>query len=274
MPIPKAEWTAYATEMQTFSIDSLVNVNQIDLSADAFINGNYSVFTWIDTDTYEPVTAGITNYNGLFTFDPSLFDGKTLFCKVENDTFPPRAGWEVYYSRSEVVSFDFLSVSGTISNGSGPLEGASVELLTSGGASLSPARKVTTDAEGEYTITPVNAGTYSVKVSYDGYNSITINNVILTDSDITGINATIAEPTVVSGTVTAGGNPVAGHSVTMKKGNTVITSTQAGNGNGLYRQCKRVSSGCFYSGYLYAGITSIRRGSSKRKFCKRMDDRK
>lgn len=73
-----------------------VNANQtIDLSSEAMINSNPTVYTWFNGTTQ--ITPTSDNGNGVFTFDNS-FANQTLTCKMTNTVFPDFEGMPITYS--------------------------------------------------------------------------------------------------------------------------------------------------------------------------------
>ncbi len=79
----------------------------------------------------------------------------------------------------------YATISGTItdSDSSSAIAGAAVQLKSAGNNIGSP---VYTDADGAYTISGVPAGTYTLEVSAEGYDSGTISNVVVADANISG----------------------------------------------------------------------------------------
>ncbi|MET0626323.1 MAG: Ig-like domain repeat protein, partial [Pyrinomonadaceae bacterium] len=80
------------------------------------------------------------------------------------------------------------TISGTVTDGTNPLVGATVALGT---------RTTTTDASGNYSFTDIPAGTYpSITASLAGYSSSTTTNVVVNDAATTTVNFTLtAAPT-------------------------------------------------------------------------------
>ncbi len=83
------------------------------------------------------------------------------------------------------------NLTGTVTTGRNPLEGVLVQVL---GTSLSDQ----TDSNGEYLISDIPIGTYSVKFSKTGYDDYTESDVTISDNQTTTVNAQI--------NLTSGGN--------------------------------------------------------------------
>lgn len=99
---------------------------------------------------------------------------------------------------SLTVSWDSLTLdtastgtlSGNVKDGSGNnLQGASVITTPGGFAGI-------TDGSGNYTILQVDAGTYSVTASKQGYNSQTVNNISVTTGNTSTANFTLTASTI------------------------------------------------------------------------------
>ena len=118
-----------------------------------------------------------------------------------------------------------FSISGTITSGGAPLTGVTVTL--SGAAT----RRITTNASGNYIFSAIRDGSYTVTPSKAGYSfspanrSVTVNGASVTDQDFTGTTFSI------SGTISAGGGPLAGVTVALSGAATKTTTT---NANGSY----------------------------------------
>jgi hypothetical protein len=77
------------------------------------------------------------------------------------------------------------TISGTVTDGTNPLAGATVALGT---------RTTTTDASGNYSFTDIPAGTYpTITASLAGYGSSTTTNVVVADDATTTVNFTLAD---------------------------------------------------------------------------------
>jgi hypothetical protein len=72
-------------EVQVGSEGKVVSGNEIDLSAEAVVNGVDTVFTWYHNDGLKIVPT--TSVNGIFTFDNG-FGGQTIYCQMTNAAFP------------------------------------------------------------------------------------------------------------------------------------------------------------------------------------------
>lgn len=115
------------------------------------------------------------------------------------------------------------TISGTVTTGtapSTPVAGAMVVLLQQGAGGPVPVDTAFTDSLGQYTFTNVTIGAKIVSVSATGYTSATqIANITNPNQSVT-LNFNLARTGSgatgsISGTVTAGGNPVSGALVTV-----------------------------------------------------------
>ncbi|HCT35706.1 MAG TPA: hypothetical protein DF292_01560 [Firmicutes bacterium] len=78
-------WYSRQSELQIGSGGKVVIGNEIDLSAEAVVNGVDTVFTWYRNDGLE--IEPTTSVNGTFTFDHG-FGKRTIYCQMTNTTFP------------------------------------------------------------------------------------------------------------------------------------------------------------------------------------------
>ncbi len=120
------------------------------------------------------------------------------------------------------------SISGTITlSGGGALRGVTV--TATGGSSSSPS--ATTDSSGNYTITGLADGTYTLTPTLSGYAFTPATaSVAVNGADVTGKNFTASLGYSISGTVTlSGGSGLAG--VTLSSGTGVTATTDS---SGLY----------------------------------------
>lgn len=121
------------------------------------------------------------------------------------------------------------SISGTITfaptHGGGPASGVTV-ILTSG----SLTRVTSTDANGVYTFTGLSNGSYTITPNRSGYAFTPINlTVNISGGDVTGQNftATLLNIFSISGTITSGGAPIEGVTVTLTGQMNLTVATNA-----------------------------------------------
>ncbi|HJB79852.1 carboxypeptidase-like regulatory domain-containing protein [uncultured Flavonifractor sp.] len=130
------------------------------------------------------------------------------------------------------VSGGSATVYGTVTDGTDPLADATVKLFDSTGA---PFQHTLTDASGQYSMSGIPAGTYTIAAVKDGYRLSGALGVTLAASDTTQMNLTCtADATLtlgaIAGTITTlvgtGLTPMAGAKITLKDSNgAVVAST-------------------------------------------------
>ncbi|WP_206458738.1 S-layer homology domain-containing protein [Anaerovorax sp. IOR16] len=109
------------------------------------------------------------------------------------------------------------TISGTVSDGSGVLADATVQLLNHQNTPVGSA--VTTDTDGNYTIGSVETGWYTIEVSKVGYTTVNMGSFQVYNTDITGKDTTLDAIIVtytVSGTVRNADGTLSGASVQLK----------------------------------------------------------
>jgi parallel beta-helix repeat protein len=151
-----------------------------------------------------------------------------------------------------IFAADFNGLSGVVTNFlDDPISGAVVK--------LAEGVLFTTGADGKYTFTDVNAGSYTITVTADNYmdsttpfevNAGSVSWLPLKTGDFTG-----SSTKTVSGTVTSGDSPLSGATVTISKGGTDYTGTTGADGT--YR-IENVPSGTGYT------ITASKNGYESR----------
>ncbi len=117
--------------------------------------------------------------------------------------------WGVVYTiaSGEVLSPEEFSITGKISLS---VPGAPVPVADAVITVLETGESVLSQSNGNYFITVLPAGTYTLVVDKVGYTSQTINNVAVVEGEITTVNVqlvTAASNGSIVGTVTLGGNP-------------------------------------------------------------------
>lgn len=118
LPAPSGDYV-YAPQ-QLIPI-TLLNGNIVDLSSEKSIDGATTSFTWYNASDDSEISAGITNVNGVFTFDKTVYDNMDVYCVMADPiNFAEFAGdnalktTEVTIRNIPVLSIpDGLSVSGT-----------------------------------------------------------------------------------------------------------------------------------------------------------------
>lgn len=127
------------------------------------------------------------------------------------------------------VSGGAATVYGTVTDGTDPLADATVKLFDSTGA---PFQHTLTDASGQYSMSGIPAGTYTIGAVKDGYRLSGALGVTLAASDTTQMNLTCtADATLalgaIAGTITTADlAPMAGAKITLKDSkNAVVAST-------------------------------------------------
>ena len=140
------------------------------------------------------------------------------------------------------VTAGLATVYGTVTDGAAPLADATVKLFDSTGT---PFQHTLTDANGQYTLSDVPAGTYTISAVKDGYLLSDGLGVTLTSGDTTLMNlACTADATLTLGaiagvlTTTSGTTvtPLAGAKITLKDSNdtTVAATYSAADGEFLF----------------------------------------
>ncbi len=140
--------------------EALVEVEGTDLSAETDGDGNYTIAD-VPEGTYN-VTASADEYEAETESDVEVTAGDTT----------------VDFALQPLVTTGTISGTVTDADTSEPVQGASVEVE---GTALS----AETDADGNYTIADVPAGTHNVTASADGYEGETESDVEVTEGDVT-----------------------------------------------------------------------------------------
>jgi len=134
-----------------------------------------------------------------------------------------------------------FSISGVVtkSDGGGAAAGVSVVAVNTEDNSI--AGQAPSNADGEYIITGIASGIYSITASLSGYVTATVENVKITSGDITGQNIVLQKTVVptysISGTVTkSDGSPAANASVQVLKADdkTYVGEAATANSSGQY----------------------------------------
>jgi hypothetical protein len=114
------------------------------------------------------------------------------------------------------------TISGTVTDGQDPINGASVILMAGFGEDIDTAGTTTSDAQGNYTFADVDPGIYLIYVLQDGYSQgfafarvQSADEVMTRDIEITQVDATAT----ISGTITDGADetPLSGATVTLHR---------------------------------------------------------
>lgn len=115
-------------------------------------------------------------------------------------------------------------------NTGGAISGATVSITGPATAST------TTDANGNYSFTGLQPGTYSVTGTHSGYKARTYSNVTVTAGQTTTQDIQLTTTGRVTGTVTSSqsGAPVVGATITLQGGNLPTTDTVTTNSSGSY----------------------------------------
>jgi carboxypeptidase family protein len=113
-------------------------------------------------------------------------------------------------------------------NTGGAIAGASVTITGPATAST------TADASGNYTVSGLPAGTYSVTGTANGYQARSYPNVTLTAGQTTTKAVQLTTTGRVTGTVTSGGAAVSGATITLQGGNLPTTDTVSSDPAGHY----------------------------------------
>jgi len=128
----------------------------------------------------------------------------SLFLKAQNTQ-----AWNLYARLDDAAMTDegpgtppdTGTISGTVTDGSNPIVGATVSTDTGG-------YTTTTDASGDYSLSPVVVGTYDVTATKAGYDDETQTNVSVTKDGTTDVDLTMDEAAstgTISGTITDSG---------------------------------------------------------------------
>ncbi|MBI5074886.1 MAG: carboxypeptidase regulatory-like domain-containing protein [Nitrospirae bacterium] len=170
-------------------------------------SGNYS-FTGLATGNYTVTPAKPGN-----TFTPVNRAVTVSGANVTGQNFTAQASTATY------------SISGTVTSGGSPLSGVSITLS---GASSGT---TTTNASGNYTFTGLANGNYAVTPGLAGYTFTPTNRAVtISSANVSGQNFTAqasAATYSISGTVTSGGNPLSGVTMTLSGAASSTTTTNA-----------------------------------------------
>jgi hypothetical protein len=108
------------------------------------------------------------------------------------------------------------TISGYITNSSGPISGAAVKARALGSTTFSTA---TTNATGYYQITSLSGNAYYIEATADGYCPGTLRDfVVLQGQANTGANITLTKSATINGTITSNSEPVYGATITVYEG--------------------------------------------------------
>jgi hypothetical protein len=166
------------------------------------------------SDNKTIVSESVSNSNGSFTIDGVPSGIYTLHLALE--------GYDASYVKVNVPSYNNLtyilvddkysesgalvkkqSVSGVISLEEGGYpNGAYVQLYK---GSYLYGSAVTTNVGGSYTFYNVLKGSYTIRVTYDGYNTVKINNIVVNDENLTGKNGELVKTYTLGSRGPAGG---------------------------------------------------------------------
>ena len=175
----------------------------VNIEANGNMNGEFvdeeddetATFSGKVTSTGSTMTTDIIQSNalwievGTYQWDYQI-NGQTLIMEgTVDDEF-----LVLSYSQSGGNPDEKGNLTGTVTAGRNPLEGVLVQVL---GTSLSDQ----TNANGEYSISDIPVGTYSVKFSKSGYEDHTENNVQISDDQTTTVNAQIDQASGGNGLV-------------------------------------------------------------------------
>ena len=166
-----------------------------------------------------------TGADGSYSFDNLSKGSYTLTPSMAGCSFNPLTANVAIQNQNVTRNFaatSLLSISGSVLTvGGAPLSGVTVNLS---GASTS---STTTDADGSYSFTGLKNGSYTVKPSMTGCTFSPASTTIALNKNATDKNFTAKAS--ISGTVEAGGSPVAGATVKLS-GTAKGTATTAANG--------------------------------------------
>ena len=196
-------------------------------------SGNYS-FTGLPYNTSYTVTPTLSGY----TFSPTSVSG-TLTASADHDF---------------TATLNTYSISGTIQRSGAGLSGVTVAL--SGGVSAS----TTTDTSGNYSFINIEHGkSYTVTPTLTGHTFSPVSTsgtlTAAADHDFTAIPNTYS----ISGTITAGGSPMTGVTVTLS-GDASGSTTTDGSGNYSFANINHGSSYLVtpaYSDYYFSPATAV-----------------
>ncbi len=98
LPLPKEQYLYYVYSPQdTIRGGTVAYSSGIDLSSEYSIDGNITNFAWYDVTGGAETSITLASNNGIFSLDAS-YSGKTLICKMTNETFPNFVDEPPYYS--------------------------------------------------------------------------------------------------------------------------------------------------------------------------------
>jgi len=209
----------------------------VNIEANGNMNGEFvdeednetATFSGKVTSTGSTMTTDITQSNalwievGTYQWDYQI-NGQTLIMEgTIDDEF-------IVLSYSQGANPDEKgNLSGTVTTNRNPLENVYVQVL---GTSLTDY----TDSNGEYSISDIPVGTYSVKFSKDGYDPYTENNVQISSNQTTTLNAQISEASGGNGSVSGFAADVI-NQVVVANANVMIEGTSFStqtNAEGIY----------------------------------------
>jgi hypothetical protein len=167
------------------------------------------------------------NASGSFSFTGVANGSYTVTPAKSGFTFSPTSQ-SITVSGANVTGVSFSAaaqtwtIQGTIAGGAG-----ATVALTQGSATIT---STTADASGNYTLSGVVNGTYTVTPSNAGYTfSPASQSVIVNGANLTGVNFSAAQTWTIQGTISGG----SGATVTLTQGSTTIATTTA-NGSGNF----------------------------------------
>ncbi|MCB9191087.1 MAG: carboxypeptidase regulatory-like domain-containing protein [Flavobacteriales bacterium] len=214
--------TKYAAELAAVGFDAAA-VAEIDLLAKTLNDANIAQEKFKGTRQLT-TEERIQQHNKVWDITVRVSRaGKIIFM---NDP----AKYQLFLLPASSESGEDISISGTVTaQGGGVIEGATVSI-----ASLSIDTE--TDSNGNYVFGNLNAGTYTLDVSADGYAPATVENVEVTSGQTTEVDVAL-EPSA-SGTASISGsvreslslNPIGGASVQFVSPLGTVSTTTDGSG--------------------------------------------
>jgi hypothetical protein len=162
----------------------------------------------------------------LLSFDKPGFGSQTI--AVNLTAGQSRTGVNV------VIVSGTGTISGRVTDAAGQALG-DVSVRVDGGTTSLSTKTFTSGAVGSYTIANLPPGTYSVTFSAPNYASQTLTVDLTNQSGASNVNAALGSSVgTLQGTVTSGGHGLAGVSVSVTNGTTVVTTTTVSSPAGSY----------------------------------------
>ncbi|WP_169907692.1 carboxypeptidase regulatory-like domain-containing protein [Priestia abyssalis] len=166
------------------------------------------------------IDSAVTNPDGAFQFS-NLAPGSYTVSATAPGFGTTNAGVTVVANQSSSVSLDLVpnpgTVSGVITSSNGqPLANALVHITDSTGTVIGFAF---TDVQGQYTITNIPAGSYTLKASAENFIPSFVGVVLNPGQDLTGVNLSLeASPGSINGQITSSqtGAPIGGATVVVR----------------------------------------------------------